>query len=197
MTVPNTSAHTGTHADTHVAALRERTTATKPRAYYLTFDQAMTLYEAYCDYARTLTPGLDARSRFFEVTIDENNYIRFYLDTTAEVVGDVANAPARHFTVTGPYSRENVITPGPRGRTWVDRFGMAVLYEITTVADKIAAGLANDARRQTGETISDAAARKADAAVALTGALDAFTAQHKLRTPVLDLVAQRSLQVPR
>lgn len=185
-----------THTATHATALRETTTP-RPRAYYLTFDQATTLYEAYCDYARTLTPGMDAHKRFFEVRLDEDNYIRLYLDATADVVGEVPNTPACDFTVTGPYSRGDVVTPGPRGRTWVDRFGMAVLYEITTVADKIAAGLAGDARRQAGETISAAAARKADAAVKLTNTLDTFTAQHKLRTPVLDLVAQRSLQVAR
>lgn len=193
MTAPTASTHTATHATT----LRDTTATPRPRAYYLTFDQATTLYEAYCDYARTLTPGMDAHSRFFEVRLDEDNYIRLYLDATADVVGDVPNTPACDFTVTGPYSRAEVITPGPRGRTWVDRFGMAVLYEITTVADKIAAGLANDARRQAGETISAAAARKADAAVKLTTTLDTFTAQHKLRTPVLDLVAQRGLQVAR
>lgn len=178
-------------------ATNQAQSAQKPkqkRAYYLTFDQAMELFSAYTAYAHALSPNTDYSTKYFEVRLDSKRYIKFFLNGDIDAVGDIPNSPDCEFQVTGPYSRPHAYTTGPRGRTWADRFGMAVLYEITTIADKLDSGCKNYAAIAHGRTMAASTQRKAQAAHDLVTALDDFSTRYKLRTPVLELVTQRNLQ---
>jgi hypothetical protein len=183
-------------AQTTQTAQTAHNTTTK-RVPYIDANQAVAFLEAYSAFAGAISPA-KSKHAHFAVELAGGAQAKFNLDGTVETTGEVAKKPACAYTITGPFTHKTHITYGKANSSLADKLGMAVLFEISTMWEKACTWSDNyaDALRE-GKEITDAAAKRAQAANKLIAAVNDIAHRTGMSVYPLELITMRTITVPR